>query len=393
MTAPTEPPAPTVPPRARRRRGLWIAVAAVAVVAVVGGVVALVTLRSGEPVGTRHEVHNLLQVEQPDRLAAGTVQLPTGQLEVVVTRPLRGLPDYPALVADDAEVGRVDGFGRWLGVEWRLKPSGARGNPLHLVNRQPEQFEVVLVADGARHDLAAGATDDPDARRTRGVLDHKAVYVALPGDPGTLTLEVAYDGETQVLDLRSGQVRPGRAAPLYEPVGRLWAVSAPRCANDLVMRTPGFASSDGDDILVSCRITSSALAGPYAPGRGWAAPGRTFLTFSLTTGVGLAFARWPADDPGGAGLYFLRLQSSALTLDGRGPVATARYYQQSDAEVKKANLTGAFYTFDVPAGAPATGRLHQEYADLDGPARDAPAGAPRQARGTVDLTITLTPPA
>ena len=397
MTRPSEPVEHAAPPEptgtaaagpGRRRRRWWaVGAAGVAVVALVAGGITFFVLRSGEPVDTRFEVRSLEPVAEEGRLPAGTVQLPAGRLQVEASAPLREVPDStPAVVEQQEEPGRVRGFGRWVGVEWRF---GTPPDPDRFWDpavRQPKQFQVALVADGTRRDLAAGETADPDPIRNRGYLPHKALWVALPGEPGALTLEVTYDGLTQTLDLRTGRVDAGAAAPLYRK--EAWTAASRPCTDGKVtIRAPGFAA-DEDDVEVLCTLTEVALAAPYLPGKGWARPGRTWVTFQLRTQASLAFVRWPSMQDPDPVLYRLALQSSAVTAGGAAPALVTSYYQQGLEEQRKLNLSGAYYSFDVPAAGTTRVSVHQVYA---GRTKASRPGSPAEARGTVDVAIDLAP--
>ena len=370
------------PARPRGRRWWLIGGAAVAVLALLAGGITYLVRRGGEPAGTRYEVASLTSLAADQRLPGGVVQITSGRLEVDAGVPLRELPDPTPIDVDREEPGRVGGFGRWVGVEWRF---GIPPDPDRLFDparRQPLQFEVVLVADGVRHDLAAGETEDPN--RAEGYVRHKALYVALPGDPGTLTLEVAYDGVTQTLDLRTGKVEAGVAAPLYART-RWTATSKPCTDDEVTIKAPGFAA-DRDDVEVECTLNQVAIGTPYLPGRGWAKPGRVWVTFQLRTQAGLAFVRWPSlADPDPA-LYRLQLRSTAVTAAGTAPALTTSYYQQGLEEQQAQNLMGAYFSFDVPAGATSRVSVHQDYVSRTA---DRRPGAPETARGTVDFAIDL----
>ena len=72
------------------RRRWWVVLAALLVLGSAAGLVVRAHVRSGVAAGTQVEVSSLADLT--DRLGTGQVTLPTGRLDVLLTRPDRELP-------------------------------------------------------------------------------------------------------------------------------------------------------------------------------------------------------------------------------------------------------------------------------------------------------------
>jgi hypothetical protein len=369
--------------------GIGVVVVAVLVVAI--GVPVWRSVRSGDPAGTRVQADD---TEPLPGARTGSVLLPTGELTVSVSRPATHFP-ADADPHGAAEPDRVERGGRWLAVGWALSPLKLPTAQLLVLGRTPAQFQVTLVADGARYDLAAGQTEDAYAAtesraglaiagRKLTLVDHKRVYVALPHAPGTTSVEVRYDGLTQRLDPDRATVERGAAAPLYHPAPDPKVTAG----SGMALAAPGFGflrDRRDDQVQLAVRATTAL---PYVPGLGWAADGRTWLAVPIYTNVVDPFVFWPTPEAAAHALYVLKLRSTTVTLDGAKPTLELSYYQQN-APATDSTLS-AYYLWDVPASGPGrTLALHQSYRSGP-PDEDAPATAPKQAAATADTTATIT---
>lgn len=374
----------------RSTRRWWLA-GAVAVLLVASiGLVTWDRLRSGVAPGTLVEVYDL--DEATGRLSGGTVMVPTGRLDVTVTEPYDELPDgvYPVDSGFRDDVEQVRDFGRYVGVSWMLDRP-ANDARFRLVTGAQRQFEVVLVADGVRHDLRAGDSARDSATPSRV----KAVYVALPGGSADLSVEVSYDGLTQRLDPRTGGRDAGAALPFYSPAAT-WSAPPKPCAaqrptaagEGFPLVAPGFEFREPEDAVLPCELRPM-VASPYEPGIGWARPGRSWLSVPLTTSGDRPFAYWPSVEADPRELYLLRLRTSTVTLGGVEPATTRQYYSQTEAQLRHSGRTGAYFVFDVDPAAAAKLVVTQAWESQVG-ATELPTAPPR-ARATATLTLTLTP--
>ena len=387
-----------------QKRRLWWGIAALVAVAVAVAVAVIVPIRlsqrSGVAPGTQVQVDDGIALKG---LRTGSVRLPSGDLTITVTAPQTHFP-ADADPYGDAELDRVARSGRWVAVGWTLRSLQLPTAEALVLGRAPTQFQVALVTDGVRHDLAAGRTEDAYAAtesraglaiagRKLTLVDHKRVYVALPKAPASLSVEVTYEGLTQRWDpagsvdsgIDSG-VDSGVAAPLYRP-----GVS-PRVPADpgLRLAAPGFGFLPGrrgheDQVSLGLHPTPPL---PYVPGLGWAKPGRTWLVVPVLTNLVDPFVFWPTPEVQAHALYRLTLTGTTVTLDGQRPARELPYHLQNPAATD--STTSAYYVWDVAAGSATQSlHLHQDY--VSGPPDDeSPSDAPAKATATADATLTLT---
>jgi hypothetical protein len=375
------------------RRTWWVTGAAAAVVLAATVLVTWDDLRDGVASGTLVETFDLDLAA--GRLTGGDVMLPTGRLAVTVGEPTRELPRDATATGSVSrrDVEKVGDFGRYLGVGWAL--TRPRNDDRFAWDEKVQrQVEVVLVADGTRHDLRAGESDRSHGR----FVTTKTVYLALPGEPRDLSIEVTYDGLTQKLDPRTGERETGVAQPLYGPAGAWTASPASVCASrfpgadgsGIPLAAPGFEFQEKEDSLVRC-VLAPPVPSPYVPGAGWARPGRTWLSVLLVTRppVGTPVVYWPDVETEPNALYALKLQISSVTLGGAAPDTTRRYFLQDEAQLRRSDTTGAYLVFDVAPSTAQRLELRQRWVSSVGDT--ARADAPTQAVGTASLTVTLGP--
>ena len=152
---------------------------------------------------------------------------------------------------DDVQAARGDSL---VPVSWRLAP-GTGTVPVDAA--QP--FELAVVVGAARYDL--GAEKRVEGDEAEGAILSRDLVVAVEGDadPEDLTVEVTYDGQTQTVDVESGEIEAGAAAGLYDSGS---FATADRCGQRAAPRsglTPTF---------VGCEVGPVTLT-PYRPGLGW----------------------------------------------------------------------------------------------------------------------------
>ncbi len=360
-------------------RTWWlILVAAAACVATVVGLAVYLDRRSGVSAGT------LFQLRSPLAGDAANVELPVGSLDFTVSRPLPHLPkDADPVGHDRRDIDTVRDFGRYVGVGWTLHEDT---DVSPAVATQPKQFTVSLVAGNRSYDLRAAVSEESEPRT---VVASKSVALALPGNPKSMTLRVTYDGMSQTVDLPSGTRHAGAAQPYYS--GSTYPVWSEAGAQFVTMKAAGFDFDDPLGDVIRCTGTA-AFTSPYVDGTGWAATGRRWLVVPFATATARnSMLVWPKRGAGQVAYYSPMLTGTTVLLNGTPPVAVHNYFLQGPTELMKLNLSGAYYVFDIPAASVTqTMTVHQDYVDLS-PDAHPPAGAPKSAHATVDITVRMEP--
>ena len=222
-----------------------------ALLAVLVGV--LVAWRAA-PFGPTLETGRVQLLDTPAYGTTYEVMLPSGRLELVVGPRTSALPGQyvdGSSGTDDVQAARGDSL---VPVSWRLAPSTGTV-PVDVA--QP--FELTVVAGGERYDLGAEKRGEGD--EIEGAIMSRDLVVAVEGDadPEDLAVEVTYDGQTQTVDVESGEIEAGAAAGLYET--RSFA-TADRCGQRAA------PSSGLTPTFVGCEVSLVTLT-PYRPGLGW----------------------------------------------------------------------------------------------------------------------------
>lgn len=239
-----------------------------------------------------------------------SVYLPTGILRLRVDEQTDYLDDDSEYTF--ADVRAADGA-EMVGIAWELDDISAYPTDVEetlMAMSSVDRSNLLLQGDlPAVIDLAV----DADARR----IDIPAltemrdgsgyVVVGIP-EGSTPTFEVTFDGETQVVDLATGEVDAGRAAPLAALAGGLPAGTDAWQYGERVA-----CSDEGEPELIeagfACRA-SQALELPYVRGLGWAEPTTPYVMVELNMSV----ARLSQAAAG--------LPDLAVTLDGGKVVKT-----------------------------------------------------------------------
>lgn len=269
------------------------------------------------------------------------VVLPSGQFTFTVTEARDEVTDDEA--ADGESRTAPDGR-HYLGLQWDWE--GMTGPVFSLLNRdEPPQVATVSVVAGEEEvsvfelDTQAGNPDD-------------RAWVLVPDDADA-TLEVAYDGHTQTVDLTSGDVDAGVAEGFYAIDGH---------PADCPDEGPG-RESEGLQYRIEC-TAGEAYAVPYVAGLGWAAEGQTWL---------LAPVELVAGEFGFAGgdestRYRIDREEGSVTVEGGGD--PEELWRSDDTPGRFA----ATYAVPVPAEGPWSLDVTRTY-DLtrDGVAPGAPA--------------------
>lgn len=291
------------------------------------------------------------------------VALPIGRLEVTAGKPVTEIS------AEDtrqvAKVAAPEGSA-FVPITWQYDAAtfGALGGYL-ATDASPV---VDLVVDGASYRIPA-----PEQTGTGS----ESFYVLVSGSGADPKLEVGFDDVVQEVDLSSGEVDKGRAAPLYD-------TTKPRakrfpCAPDVAfgrttLRPPDFA----------CTVTRP-IDLPYA-GDAWAAEGHTWRVVTVRTTLG----RWSevADDLKSGAVYYADNVESSYRLGDteaahviRDPAGTA-----CPDMTNSGSCTTEFHVvFDVEVDAKASRALSIEQ-DFDLKLATVYGGG--EAKDSLDLTVT-----
>lgn len=221
-----------------------------------------------------------------------SVLVPVGRVEVVVGAPLDELGEDDTA---DLQERRAPEGGTWLPIAWELDDAGLPSYA-DLMATAPEPVVVRVRSGGATYEL----TDDLGSSST-------PVHLAVDGDGSEVSLEVEYDGVTQVIAVSSGDRDAGAAAALYSLPDQL--PPAPACPRRGWIRDASVRGS------VDCRL-APPIALPYLPEQGWAETGRTWLV--LQTEVTLTDVT--RRSRGNRGAVTVRSAADATSVAGAGPV-------------------------------------------------------------------------
>jgi hypothetical protein len=246
------------------------------------------------------------------------VVVPTGTLSVVVGDPLDGA--VPAGRAEDGEDHAATDGRSWVPVSWSFDPLAAFPGQA-VVSQQPQRTDVALQdADGDAVELPAPYTVDGAAIGDSAT----SVFYVATSDPTTLRLDVTYDGLTQRLDVATGEVEAGAAAPLYTEATGAQGLD---CGDGQRVRSGGARARIDCDLAVE-RV-------PYLPGTGWAADGRSYAV------LGWSFsATAPAGSPAVTGT------TTVASVDGEPAVGQVTgSFGTTDAE----DAAQSLQAFDAPA--------------------------------------------
>ncbi len=288
---------------ARRKVVIGLAVVVTVVLAIVGAVSAV--YHDGTRPGTLHAGGTPSRIDAKHK---AVVQLPLGALTVGVGNPTQSPPN------DIEEKQAADGAA-WVPVQWLLAGQGADYDNTF----SAYQFSVALVAGGRRYDLQAGQDPDDAASKYTPVVKGKSVDVVVQGAARHLKVEVGYDGVTQTLDVDSGKVSSGLAAPYYRNGGPRTALPQSACSILSATAARSFELSTGDH----CRL-GKVEADPYVGGLGWVGSAeQTWLLVPIDI-MGLEIDPKQRDDRFG---YEVHSLDYTLTVDGAKPVTELLRYR------------------------------------------------------------------
>lgn len=187
------------------------------------------------------------------------IRLPVGELTVTIGSP-RDEP-IDARDAADAEEHEPPSGGAFIPVQWDFDtfadiPGSA------VINRDPLEAQASLRLGDEVVELPT-----PYVVQGIGIASPPVQVFYVPSEDADpdLSLEVTYDGLTQVADVSTGEVAESAATSLYgDPV------TAPRvpCGPLAFTRYPGLRAA------ATCRASVERV--PYLPGEGWAEEGTSY---------------------------------------------------------------------------------------------------------------------
>lgn len=251
-------------PGNKRTAGVAAAVAAVLAIAALS----VVLLRDGgdlDPGFVADGTSGTPMVHDAEiRLPIGTVRLSTGEpLDRIAARRVGEDGDGSLRASDDAAI---------VPLSWSFRPSLSYQELL----AHPTEFSLSVAAGGERSDL--GEQDvDPHSAKDSGLLSEGSYVAVVAGSGEDLALEVTYAGETQSVDMSSGEVAQGRAEALY-PDGPTTYASKDDCD---ARRTQESRYVDAGSGSIYCRVEPLTRT-PYLPDLGWAEAGRVWSVVGVT---------------------------------------------------------------------------------------------------------------
>ena len=269
--------------------------------------------------------------------STSTVELPTGSLDLVVTKPRDELTDR------EAEPRSAPDGGAFIGLSWDFRPPERTKSNAYTTRRDPRAADVTLVSDGRRYPI--GKPYD-SAHQVGDDTRSSSLWVAVDGDGDDLKVEVAYWGEAQVVDVARGEVETGRAAPLYAP-----PQVAPAASPCGTAKPSGPLARPEFDTF-TCAVDVLGLE-PYVDEVGWAKPGRTWAILSVSSTLfGPIAWRTPSDRVAYEGVNVF---GWAVSVDGK---QASTIIDNSRGENGR---SGAILAVDIPVDGSAELELLASY--------------------------------
>lgn len=201
--------------------------------------------------------------------ARGTVELPTGSLDLVVTEPRDELTDR------QAEPARAPDGGSFVGLSWDFSTAERSATSPYVSRRQPRAATVTLISDGKRY-LVGKPYDS--SHQVGDDTRSSSWWVAVDGDAEDLKVEVAFDRVRQVFDVANGTTLPGLAAPLYATPSP--APVASSCGT--VEPSGRFPRPEYDSFTCDVAVIGTT---PWVDEIGWAEPGSTWAILRVSTAL------------------------------------------------------------------------------------------------------------
>lgn len=240
---------------------------------------------------------DVVQARLDDQFRKGekaTVFLPTGRLLITSTDPVgsAGDDETRSRVKIDAPAGTV-----LVPITWQYDPwTSDRLEGFFAATDNPV---IDLASDGESYRLP------PPDRETNAA---ESFYVVVDGDGEDRSLEIAFDGVSQSVDLTTGAVDQGDAEDLYDIEDTRFRSRS--CDNE-----KWFDSGKTADEF-TCDLVGPVLT-PYAGGE-WAPPGSLWMAMTVTTNFS---AYGETDLLGGGARYTANRVKVKAEIDGDNPVA------------------------------------------------------------------------
>lgn len=303
MTTPAPPaslPRRPFPVPSRRRRIVGTALVALLAVLVAGLVWWFSPYGERAGVGTAYAYDGSLPVRYEHE---GTVVVPTARIDLAVGAPLDEVDEVDLSGADYEDPVALARGTSYLPVRWIVQAGPTDG----LLLAPPQQFALHLRAGDLSFDLGSDTTE---IASYGGVAPQgtSSVAVVVPDEAldGPLLVDVVYDGLTQTLDLRSGEVDAGAAAPFYDDAPTTVTPTTGCDLLDAPATAAGIELEQAECTVGSVRVT------PYVGGLGWA---ETADAPWAVVDVDLAYGRFAERTDGGRSVV-VRRTASEVTLDG-----------------------------------------------------------------------------
>lgn len=260
------------------------------------------------------------------------LMLPSGRLDVRAGAPVDRLPED---ATTERRARTAPEGGVFVPLTWTY--STASMAKLEPVFGQPLPVEMTLITDGEDYPLAS-----PTQERDGIAAD--AYYVAVEGTGEDLTLEVEYAGETQTLDLVTGETDKGRAAGLYG--------LNPADYSEKLRNCP---TADWIDFGPLVQITfacsrSDVVVAPFVDGE-WAPKGKTYAMIGLTSTLS-AYAVY--DTTGSGATYAVIGSKEKSELDGKRPTRVI-------SEKGETGFAAGFLVFTLDGKLPSYLTFHRTY--------------------------------
>lgn len=262
-----------------------------------------------------------------------TVRIPTGRLLIHADKPVDSASgdDTRTRETVDAPAGAV-----LVPISWQYDPWD-KGRLRGIVATTDNPI-IDLVSDGEHYRLPPPELDDEGG---------ESFYVVVDGDAEARSLEIAFDGVTQTVNLATGKTDEGEAAGLYD------------IEDDALAKKPCDDEKWFDSDLVvaefSCDLFGAVLT-PYAAGE-WAPEGSLWLALTVQTDLRVY---GETDGHGGGARYTATRVKVKPEIDGAAPTFASSTGDEFDTCPVPATANCGWsrnLVFEVPADDPEQGPL------------------------------------
>lgn len=230
---------------------------------------------------------------------------------------------------------RPDDGARIVPVTWSVRPAA------DIPRQGPDTTEVsvTLVAGDERIDLVTGTVEElgqPDEER-----DPRSRIIALEEDRAEdLTVEVDYDGVTQVLDVAAGTIDTGAAEGLYSPATTI----STGCAevSDWCHLSPDPDAPWQPEAREANVVAGAISTSPYDEELGWASEDTLWASLYVQD-----FTTYDVVNASGARREVADKEALAVTLDGERPEQTVPS-RPASTDSQRARVTFAIDADEPP---------------------------------------------